>query len=357
MSSDATDPPIAGRDGADALILIPVYNDWASLAELLPGLDRSLEAAGLKADVLVVDDGSTLEPESAAGPFRVLGRVDVLRLRCNLGHQRAIAVGLAFAEDRLAHGAVVVMDGDGEDDPADVPRLLAKLREEGGRSIVFAERTRRSESWTFQVFYRLYKAFHLVLTGRGVRVGNFSAIPRRRLASLVVVSELWSHYAAAAYRSRQPICTIPTERSRRLRGRSSMNFVALVVHGLSAIAVFSDVVGVRLLVLAVGLGLLGFGGLAASVVVRLATPWAIPGWATAAAGLSLLLLVQAVMLSFVLSLVILGGRQGSTHLPLRDYPAFVGEVRPLRAPTRPAGSDPIAATATERGADLPLGRR
>ena len=46
-----------------------------------------------------------------------------------------------------------------------------------------------------------------------VRVGNFSAIPRRRLESLVAVSELWNHYAAAAFQSRQPYCTIPTQRA------------------------------------------------------------------------------------------------------------------------------------------------
>ena len=79
-------------------------------------------------------------------------------------------------------------------------------------------------------------------------MGNFSVIPRERLASLVVVSELWNHYAAAAMRSRQPFCTIPTRRAERLDGESKMNFVGLVVHGLSAISVYSDIVGVRLLI-------------------------------------------------------------------------------------------------------------
>jgi hypothetical protein len=343
------DGPAEGRD----LILIPVFNDWPSVSELLPRLDRAL-SGGIGADVLIVDDGSTIDPgdELARGPFHALGRVKLVRLHRNLGHQRAIAVGLAYVKDRLDHDAVVVMDGDGEDDPADVPRLLDRLRAEGGRTIVFAERTRRTESWTFRAFYILYKVMHRILTGRGVKVGNFSAIPRRRLDSLVVVSELWIHYAAAAFQSRQPICTIPTRRGERLHGRSSMNFVSLVVHGLSAIAVSSEVVGVRLLVLAVCFGLLGLAGLVAAVIVRLATTWAIPGWATVTAGLSLLLLVQAIMLSFVLSLVILGTRQGSAHLPLRDYSAFVGDVRTLHAPGRSAGLNP----SPEPGADAPLGR-
>ena len=101
------------------------------------------------------------------------------------------------------------------------------------------------------MFYAMFKLLHRVLTGKGVRVGNFSVMPRRRLSSLVVVAEIWNHYAAAVFRSRQPHCMIPTHRSRRLCGSSSMNFVSLVTHGLSAISVYSDVVGVRLLVMSV----------------------------------------------------------------------------------------------------------
>lgn len=321
------------RDAAidPVVVLIPNYNDWESLSLLLGRLDDVLAAAGLEASVLVVDDGSTQAvPESLLDrAFRALDRVDVLGLRRNLGHQRAIAVGLAYLEDRVPCGAVVVMDGDGEDDPADVPRLLAALHEENGRAIVFAERARRSESWQFRIFYGLYKLLHKALTGQGVRVGNFSAIPRRRLESLVVVSELWNHYAAAAFRSRQPYRTVPTRRARRLRGRSTMNFVGLVTHGLSAISVHGEVVGVRLLVLTFVLAALALMGLGATVFVRLGTNLAVPGWATDAAGLLLVLLVQLAVLAFGLCFMILGGRNGTAFLPRRDYDHFVDEIQTL----------------------------
>ena len=207
--------------GGGTLILVPLFNDWESFAELAAGLDNALASAGRSADVLIVDDASTIDPDPAAVDrrFAAIGRIDVLALRRNLSHQRAIAIGLAYVEDTLpSYDAVVVMDSDGEDDPRDVPRLLDRLEAEGGRSIVFAERTKRSESMLFRVFYILYKAAHQVLTGQAVRVGNFSAIPRRRLVSLAAVSELWNHYAAAAFRSRQPCCTVPTRRAKRLRG-------------------------------------------------------------------------------------------------------------------------------------------
>lgn len=319
------------HENPGTLILIPVYNDWTSLALLLPRLEAALSSAGRNADVLVIDDGSTQEMDAdfPEGPWSALGHVRVLKLRRNLGHQRAIAVGLAYVEDLLKPAAVVVMDGDGEDDPNDVPRLLERMEFEGNRLIVFAERTRRSESFAFRLGYQGYRLLHRLLTGIAVRVGNFSAIPSDRLASLVVVSELWNHYAAAAFRSRQPFCTIPTNRSRRLHGQTKMNYVGLVTHGLSAISVFGDIVGVRLLGFAMLLATLAAVGLVAAVVIRLATNLAIPGWATFAVGLCLILLIQSFLLMFVFSFVTLAGRQGSSFLPSRDYPYFVSGVHSL----------------------------
>src|SRR5258707_159338 len=84
------------------LILIPVFNDWSALGKLLDALDETMVDNDLEAGVLVVDDGSTMEPEvdPTAQSFRALRHVDIIELRRNLGHQRAIAVGLAYVEDR-----------------------------------------------------------------------------------------------------------------------------------------------------------------------------------------------------------------------------------------------------------------
>ena len=343
------DPSLLPPQSDEIVILIPVFNDWESLGVLLPRLDRELAETGMAVDVLVVDDGSILDPRDLddAGSFQAIRRIDVLRLRRNLGHQRAIAIGLAYVEDCLGSGAVVVMDGDGEDDPADVSRLLARAREEGHRKIVFAERSRRSESVTFRIFYLFYKLLHYLLTGKGVRVGNFSVIPRRRLSSLVVVAEMWNHYAAAVFRSRQPYCMIPTARGKRLCGRSSMNFVSLVAHGLSAISVYSDVVDVRLLVMSMLMAILTLGGLVLTMIVRLATTWAIPGWASNTVGILLILLVQAVMAAFVFSFAILGSRHGSTFLPRRDYTYFIGDLWTLHGDERSLAPLPVPEPASE----------
>jgi glycosyltransferase involved in cell wall biosynthesis len=325
-------PTEPGAPSERVLILIPLFNDWLSLKLLLGSLDDVLRSHKIEADVLIVDDGSTMQPGDglAEAEYCSLRRVEVLRLRRNLGHQRAIAIGLAYVEARVPCRAVVIMDGDGEDDPADVPRLIQRCREESFEKIVFAERTRRSESLAFRVFYGLYKIIHLWLTGIRVRVGNFSIVPRDRLESIIVVSDLWNHYAAAAFKSRQPSCLLPTRRARRLHGRSRMNFVDLVAHGLSAISVYSETVGVRLLVLACLMVALVLIGAMLTVAVRLATPWAIPGWATYTLGILLVLLILGIMLAFLFSFVILAGRQGSSFLPCRDYAYFIKDIQHRR---------------------------
>lgn len=126
------------------LFVIPVFNDWASLTTLLECLDLTLNQHGIRAEVLAVDDGSSISPQ---GIFRLHGltaiqRVDVLRLKRNLGHQRAITIGLAYAEAHYAADIAAVMDSDGEDTPEDVIRLIHTCAETGYQKLVFAHQSK-----------------------------------------------------------------------------------------------------------------------------------------------------------------------------------------------------------------------
>ena len=303
------------------MILMPLFNDWHSLSLLLPTLEQELKTAGLQARLLLVDDGSTLKrPESLSKlSLSSIESVDVLTLRRNLGHQRAIAVGLSYIEANHPNYSVVIMDADGEDCPRDVPRLVRECLSHNGEKIVFAARTRRSEGLLYSYFYHLYRVVHFLLTGIPVRVGNFSIVPTDALKRLVAVSELWNHYAAAVHKAKLPISLIPTERSKRLDGTSHMDLVSLVVHGLSAMAVFGDRIGVRLLIL-VSLGmLLTVGGMVAVTTIRIVTDLAIPGWATYVFGILLVIMMQMFLVVLGFIFVILAARNVVNVIPSRDY--------------------------------------
>jgi hypothetical protein len=320
----------------ELLVLIPIYNDWAAAGLLLRQLDQVLADAGLTADVLLVDDGSTasLPVDWPGNDWRALGRIDVLSLRRNVGHQRAIAIALAFIDRKRSPQVVVVMDGDGEDAPEDVPRLLACLHQNDQGTVVFAERTRRSENAIFRVFYALYRWAHRLLTGIPVRVGNFSVIPFRLLRRIVVVSELWNHYAAAVFKARLPRACVPTERGPRLAGKSRMNFVDLVMHGLSALSVHSELIGVRLLVVAAIAVAAMASAVLAIVAIRFFTPLALPAWTPIAVGVLLILLLQVLAFASLFAFLVLHARSQPTFVPVRDYEYFVDRCMTLVASGR-----------------------
>ena len=313
---------------ANHQIVIPVYNDWESVKILLKGINEQYITLGEKVDVLLVDDGSRLQPGNDwPEHLKQISEVRILTLRRNLGHQRAICVGLCHLCAYSDCTSVVIMDGDGEDDPSDIPRLLKELQENPDISIVFAERRKRSEGLVFTFFYQLYSLLHVLFVGQRVRVGNFSAINRRCLEGICCSWELWNHYAAAIFASRMPRSKIPTHRAKRLAGRSKMNFPSLVMHGLSALSVFSDRIGTRLLIFSSVLAFLTLLGMGLVVSIRLTTGFAIPGWATNAFGLLALFLAQIVGFIITFCFFILFSRTFSPFIPIRDFVHYVRSVK------------------------------
>ena len=312
------------------LVLMPVYNDWPLIPLLLARLDAALAGAGLVAEIILADDGSTTTPDRSllrGARYQAITSATVLHIGRNVGHQRAIAIGLAYVHATRPDRAAVIMDADGEDATEDVPRLVAG-HDAGEGTIVFAGRSARSEGPMFRVFYELYRLAHRVLTGRRIWFGNFSIVPARLLPRLVLLSDLWNHYPSAIIKARIPFTSIPLPRAPRLGGRSHMGLTGLLLHGLSALSVHGDVIGVRaLLTTLVAIGLC-FGGIVTVVIIRAMTDLAIPGWASAVVGLLVAILLQAVLLSLVFIFVTLNSRSYSAVIPRRDYADYVaGETR------------------------------
>jgi hypothetical protein len=298
-------------------ILIPAFNDWEALALLLPLVDRALAEARRRASVLIVDDAATdpMPPNFPGCDFTALDSVDILHLRCNLGHQRAIALGLYHVHEFTAADAVLVMDGDGEDRPQDIPALLEEYERHGGREVIFAARTRRMESLTFQFFYRAYQVVHRALTGVEVRVGNFSVMPRAALSNLMASPDLWNHYSASVYRARLPKALLPLPRGPRLSGRSKMNFASLLMHGLSAICVHSEQVSARLVAAAAFFALIAL----ASPLFGKMIPW----WSGYATGWMIALALQSLAFATLFAFLIAGRRSTPGFIAQRDAPYYI----------------------------------
>jgi hypothetical protein len=299
---------------------MPVFNDWDAATALIEQIDSVLGDYDVRPAILLVDDGSAtpVRVQLVRKPLHVVRAIDVLGLRRNLGHQRAIAAGLTYIFQKVPCDAVLVMDSDGEDRSEDIPRLIEEFQSAGGDRVIFAKRGKRMETPLFKICYRCYRMLHKVLTGMGVHVGNFSIIPFHCLSALVVSPELWNHFAATVFKLRLPVGMIDAHRGKRISGQSRMSFVSLVIHGLSAISVFGEFVATRILVAACGMSILLIGALITVVAVRLFTDRAVPGWATYTGGLLLILIVLIATTTFGFLLSVLSNRNNASFLPLRD---------------------------------------
>ena len=320
-------------DAQRMAIVTPVYNDWESFHELLKRLDAMAAAQrDVAFDVIAVDDGSTAPLPSAlladAG-LTHLGCVDVLHLASNLGHQRAIAIGLTETDARGRHVAAIVMDSDGEDRPEVVPELLTALREDP-RRIVVARRARRSEGLVFRIFYALYKLLFRLLTGKAIAFGNFCVLPAACVSRLVSMPEIWNNLAAAITRSRMRIHACPADRGARYAGESKMNMVGLLLHGLSAVSVYSDVAFARILVFSFALAGLTLCGIVAVVGIRFFTDLAIPGWATYTVAALVIVLLQTLMLSLGSVFLLLSSRSTMLPPPRRMAAEYLAATTTLR---------------------------
>jgi len=331
------------------LVVVPTFNDWASLARLIQDIDTLSELAGFCFSILAVDDGS-----NDRGLSRFLGArysriqsIKVVELACNLGHQRAIAIGLVQALKMADVSCIIVMDSDGEDRPQDIRRLIDHWRA-APDSIICAQRAQRSESISFKTYYAIYKLIFRMLTGAHIDFGNFCLIPQNLLTAVCHNSGSWNHLAATLVRSRLPIRRVPTDRGRRYAGQSHMNLVSLIMHGMSAISVYGDVVLVRVLISLLGLSALSTVGLGVVVALRLFTNLAIPGWASGVAGNLFVIFLQSVVFAVISVFIILSTRSTKTVVPIVDADTYVVRILEVirdNAQFKPAASAAVGETA------------
>ncbi|HCM83633.1 MAG: glycosyltransferase [Hyphomonadaceae bacterium] len=287
-------------------VVTPVYEDRDSFDRLCQKLSDVSRAAALRFYVIAVDDGSLAAPPEAASISRAGLEGEVLRLARNVGHQMAISIGLAQASNMPGLSACVIMDSDGEDTPESIPGLLAALSA-GSVDVAVAERAKRSETFAFKFFYQVYKRLFKFATGQVLRFGNFMALTPRSLSRMSGMQETSVHVAAAVVKAKLRRADVSTDRGRRYAGESKMNFPSLVLHGMRAVMVFSDLVLTRMA--------LALVAMAASVVVVVAVAVSMrfmgmttPGWVTTVTGFALSLFLQTGLFAMITLIVSSLGR-------------------------------------------------
>ena len=310
------------------VILAPVYEDWESSLLLLKLLDSELSAHGMSAKAVFIDDGSVADIDAVAvaeSGLEAISDVAVVRLAQNLGNQRAVAVGISYVAADIPCDYLIVMDSDLEDMPEYVPQLINAAKASGDK-VIFAERTQRSEGLVFKTLYACYRIVFKLLTGKSISIGNFSVIPHRLIQRVASISDIWNHFPAGIMRGKIPFETIPTARGSRLHGKSSMNLVSLVIHGLSGIAVHADVVVVR--------AVMGVLFIAAGIIVTIASIVALKlsgssfliGWTSQILTILGGILFQVFITLIFMVFMVLVGRNQRRIIPRLDFRDFIFET-------------------------------
>lgn len=308
------------------VIVTPVLNDWDSLGQLVLELGELKGLQDYRVTLLAVDDGSiTITPPPRSALKGGLVDIVILRLKANQGHQRAIALGLAYAYNNLAPDRLAVMDSDGEDRPVELENMLAAAADNPD-AILVAQRRRRSESFVFRAFYALYKLMFFGLTGKPISFGNFSVIPGSRLENILFNPGVWNNFAATVLKCRIPIQFVPTSRGQRYFGKSKMSFTGLMIHGFSAISVFTDIVIGRIIALLSAVSVFVGIAIVGVILVKLTTSIFVPGYATNLIMFLSSLLALSLLLGFFMILSLLASREQAASLPTRLVEGLAGDV-------------------------------
>ena len=303
-------------------VISPVYNDWDCAERLVLNLN-SLDADANAPSIFFLNDGSSQEPPDSL--TSALNGGGIIQLTRNLGHQKAISIGLAYVKECEKFDYVVVMDSDGEDRPADIEILVAKSKNHTG-SVIFAHRKRRHEGVLCKTLYYIYRLLFQVLTGQSIAFGNFCLIPAKQLNKVVHVSEIWNHFSGGIIRSRIPYCTVPVDRGIRYFGTSKMNFTALIIHGISSITVHLDVVAVRLLMASAFVVVFMLMGFVATLVLPQFQIGDDFGLVIGLISVLMSLVVIILFIALSLTFNVLFYRIQKPFIPLLEYRKFVVET-------------------------------
>ncbi len=198
-------------------ILIPAYNESESIGEFLLELLGVLDDTAVEAEVIVVDDGSTdstatvVEKVATTDP-----RVRVIGLRRNQGKSHALQVGLGATTGDVT----VLMDADGQDDPHEIPELLAAL--EGGLDLVTGRRADRQDRFVKRSTSRVYNWTTRRLTGVDGHDFNcgFKAMRREVAESLELYGDLHRYIPVLAAWSGFRVGEVPVNHRARFGGKS-----------------------------------------------------------------------------------------------------------------------------------------
>lgn len=218
-------------------ILVPIYNDWQSALKLLDEIDNNISDLDHEISVIIVNDASTHDRQEEQRDFKNLHSIKILNMKINQGHARCIATGLKYIFEKEEFDYVIPMDGDGEDRPEEIKEFINQIDNSNNCPIV-GERVKRSEKLIFKICYQLHKLITLTFTGKLIKFGNYTCLPKSIVEKMIKEKATWNSFSGSLKKIENNLLPIPSTRGSRYFGPSKMSFFNLIKHSLSIMSVF-----------------------------------------------------------------------------------------------------------------------
>ena len=225
-------------------ILIPVYNDWQSVFKLLENINLHISILNDEFSVIIVNDASSEDRPELLADLDNLKSIQIITMKENIGHARCNATGLKYIVEKEEFDYVIPMDGDGEDRPEELSLLTEKINDYPD-TVVTASRVKRSEGFIFKFCYLAHKNLTLIFTGKFIKYGNYTCLPKSTVNDMVTDPATWSSFSGSLAKKTKLKKSIPSERGTRYFGPSKMSFFKLLKHSLSILAVFKKTLLIR----------------------------------------------------------------------------------------------------------------
>ena len=237
------------------IILIPVYNDWESLKQLINDINENIKIFNdINFECLIINDASTIQLPDLVKPNKFVS-MEILNMKENTGHARCNAFGIRYIFQNKKFDYLILMDGDGEDRPVEIKSLVDKIKSSPNKSVV-AKRVKRSEGYLFQFLYQAHKLITFFFTGKNVNFGNYCILTKKDVETLHSKASLWSSFSGSVKKHLKDFNNINSIRGLRYFGPSQMSLFKLIIHSLSIIAVFKYQVFIRSTLMIIGLAFL-----------------------------------------------------------------------------------------------------
>lgn len=219
-------------------VVIPAFNEKENLEVLHTRLTKVMKSIGEPYEIIFIDDGST------DGSFQILrdlhqkdNKVKAVRFTRNFGQHIAITAGLDYCKGEN----VILMDADLQDQPEEIPKLLAKLRQ--GYDIVYGLRRKRRDNIFKKLSSKLYLSLLAKLTSQTVNpeIAPLRIMTRRVVDYMSQLRERSRFYGGLVAWLGFPYAVVDIEHGERFAGKTKYSLRKLLKHAAEGVISFSDV--------------------------------------------------------------------------------------------------------------------